>query len=321
MKRYTVFLKVLLTAFLITWLISKLNWRVTLKELQNVNFKWLLPLMLLGPTSMLFLSIRWKEILLKYKIDIPILQATQIISGGQFFNTFMPGSTGGDVLKFVTMRRLLQNQESEIFASIILDRLFGIIALLLLATIGIIVEPKFLYKSYVLLKQSPIKTAIECVVLISVIAASTLIYFYRHKHPFVIKIKNTIKKTKDLFLTRLINTKVATTALSLSIAIHCISFMRFYCLSHSIGINISYASVSVVVPIVLIVTMIPVSINGHGVRELILISYFTLVGITGKPGLETSELAISVSFLFVLNDFVLALIGGLWFSRFKIASV
>ena len=52
---------------------------------------------------------------------------------GQFCNTFLPGSTGGDVVKFYRVCRLAPNSKTAGFAALVADRLVALVALVLLA--------------------------------------------------------------------------------------------------------------------------------------------------------------------------------------------
>jgi hypothetical protein len=62
------------------------------------------------------------------------------------------------------------------------------------------------------------------------------------------------------------------------------------------------------------------TINGHGLRELILIAYFTEMGITvGRSGGSgVREIAIAFSLLLVADDLLWSIPGGIWYMlRFK----
>jgi hypothetical protein len=72
--------------------------------------------------------------------------------------------------------------------------------------------------------------------------------------------------------------------------------------------------------VVMLLIMLPVTINGHGLRELLLIAYFTQVGIgiDGFGGSGVREIAVAFSLLLVANDLLWSIPGGIWYmARFK----
>jgi hypothetical protein len=76
------------------------------------------------------------------------------------------------------------------------------------------------------------------------------------------------------------------------------------------------------IPVISIFIMLPITINGHGLRELLLIAYFTQFGATipGSVAPIEREIAIAFSLLMVTNDLVWAIPGGIvYFFRFKSA--
>ena len=58
--------------------------------------------------------------------------------------------------------------------------------------------------------------------------------------------------------------------------------------------------------------MLPITITGHGLRELLLIAYFTQIGIT-LGGFEggVREIAVAFSLLLVANDLIWCIPGGI----------
>jgi uncharacterized integral membrane protein len=81
--------------------------------------------------------------------------------------------------------------------------------------------------------------------------------------------------------------------------------VAFYlAIAHSMHIPIGYAALAVIVPISLIVQMLPVSMNGFGVREATFGFYFTRLGLP-------LESALLVSFVGAALVMVFSLSGGL----------
>jgi hypothetical protein len=61
--------------------------------------------------------------------------------------------------------------------------------------------------------------------------------------------------------------------------------------------------------------MVPVTINGHGLREVLLISYLTYLGVavTGHADVDARETAVALSLLAVATDLLWGLAGGVFY--------
>lgn len=68
-------------------------------------------------------------------------------------------------------------------------------------------------------------------------------------------------------------------------------------------------------PVILFVVLLPITINGHGLRELLLIGYFGYMGIVlqGDAQSGVQGIALALSLLVVGNDLLWALPGGVWY--------
>ena len=108
-------------------------------------------------------------------------------------------------------------------------------------------------------------------------------------------------------------------AMVLAFAIHFLNFFIVYGFARALGIEITYGQVLLIFPVMLLVTLLPLTINGHGLREVVLIFYFTALHISlrNSPDVGVAEMVVSFSVLFVANDLLLALPGGFWYLAFR----
>jgi uncharacterized protein (TIRG00374 family) len=83
--------------------------------------------------------------------------------------------------------------------------------------------------------------------------------------------------------------------LIINIAAWTINYFTIYFLGLSVGIEIGVIPFLVILPIATLVAQIPITINGFGTRELVLINLFGLFGIDGVKVLSMSLLGIFVT--------------------------
>ena len=65
----------------------------------------LLLAIIIFPLTYILTSFRWHELLKALDIHIGLMRTFTLNMVGAFYNTFMPGSTGGDVLKAIYVSR------------------------------------------------------------------------------------------------------------------------------------------------------------------------------------------------------------------------
>jgi uncharacterized membrane protein YbhN (UPF0104 family) len=297
-------LRAIVSIALIGLVLRKVNWGGLGAILSHVDLRWALlgsALTLLLITSLAF---RWRIFLRLQEIRLPFLTILSVTWMGQFFNSFLPGSTGGDVIKIYQVCRLRPDRKAAVAATVIADRLSALVALLLLAAVSFVIEPLPLR----LLRELHVPTML--IVILGVIAGVVGLVAFR-------MIKRTQLGGKFLRLwlacreTLALNLSLVL-AVAFSLAIHLLNFFVIYLFARSLHLTASVGQILLMMPVVLFLVLLPITINGHGLRELLLIGYFTQMGITtaGRSA-APQEVAVALSLLVVTNDLLWSLPGGL----------
>ncbi len=87
-------------------------------------------------------------------------------------------------------------------------------------------------------------------------------------------------------------------------------FLQYWFLSFAFGLNLSYFSICLITPILLLVQLIPISISGIGTREATSVLLLSIFGIS-------PELAIAFSLGILIEDYILGFAGLLLWVRIK----
>lgn len=87
------------------------------------------------PLIYLLTSYRWWLLLRGLEVPIPLFLALQINLVGAFYNTFMPGQTGGDVLKAYYAAKNAREHRTRAVLSVVVDRAIGLVALIIMGGI------------------------------------------------------------------------------------------------------------------------------------------------------------------------------------------
>ena len=94
------------------------------------------------------------------------------------------------------------------------------------------------------------------------------------------------------------------TRLDYSMALQAMIILQFFAFSSALQAGVSLPEIAVLVPVVMLVTLLPITINGIGLRE-------TALAVVGAAFALTANDAIAMAWLFLGVHFLYAVIGGL----------
>ncbi len=258
---------------------------------------------LISLVVIVFLGFRLRMIMKAQHINIALWDTVYLTFIGQFFNNFLPTSTGGDIVKAYYASKKTGRKVHSI-ACIIMDRLLGTFTLVVMVlSASLIVKKSFLSKSVTsFIIIAIIVSAVIMLVLFSKRVAKKIPFM-----KFLSRFLNADGKTKDLY-DIIYNYKshpsLLINALGMSILLQAVSFFSVYLIIRSLGFSVPLKLVFLWMPIISTASMAP-SINGLGVREGTFVFFFG--PLMGKQG------AFALGLLFLGINFTTSLIGGVFY--------
>jgi uncharacterized protein (TIRG00374 family) len=295
----------ILTGFIVLYLLSKsINFEESFTLIIKASLIWLI--LSLGIIYLLrfILTYRWKIILDYQNIKIPFKKLFSINYIATSVGQVLPGGVGGDVVRGYELNKEI-NQLVNTTSSIVLDRIIGIFSMIILALFATIIA------EYIGLK---LNFSIYLIILVSVIIFAWLLTpkikkeiekrvtfkSLRFKRMFK-KILLILESISDKEKIKLLIPKI----FFLSIWAQIFRSIMFYFIFLSLGASTDFVYFLVFIPLMLAITIIPISIGGLGVREGTLVYFFGLVGV--RP-----EICVSAGIIFQLLQILFALPGILF---------
>ena len=137
MKKWIVIsLKVVLAAALIFWLVQKglldIHFLV-----ETVTFDVVFFCALIVLSQLVINNFRWLLLLSSRGFNLSVKESLRLTFIGQFFNFAVPGGVGGDLIKGYYVMRSHPGRRTEVGLTVLLDRVFGVVAMLIFA-VGVI---------------------------------------------------------------------------------------------------------------------------------------------------------------------------------------
>ena len=204
----------------------------------------------------------------------------------QFAGQVLPAGVGVDALRlgYLLYRRV---QLSHAVQSLIMDRLIGVVSMVIVMALGL---PLIWTKLPRLLQMLAVLMSIGvCAALIFLWAlpkANLLTRYAREgSRSNAIKVINLALTNRASAFSR-----DMAKALLLSIGIYAGTILSVYWIAASISVELPYGQLVAVVSIALFLSVIPVSINGWGVREGTMVVGFAALGVQREAALITSLL-------------------------------
>ena len=302
----------LLASASMIWLVfRRLDWSAVGAILGHAD-RWLLAVAsALTILPVFLLAARWQIFIRQQGISVSGRSVFFLTWAGQFFNTVLPGNTGGDFVKIFHLCRIAPERKAGAVASVVIDRLTALAALLALAACSLVRQPiPKLPDDWSLPAWLPVAVAVA-----TLLSAAACIFLWRRLNlqarlaGFIAAMKRGGRPGLPL-----------AAGFALSFGIHLISFFLFFLFSRALGFSITYANTLIFLPVLLVLMMLPVTVNGHGLRELVLIYYFHALRIVPASGIGAgaAEVVVSLSILMVANELLWSLPGGIvYLARFR----
>ena len=310
-KKSDFILRALISAALIGLVVRKLDWAAVWINLGRADWRLLSIAAVLPILPIFILSVRWHLFIRQQGISVSAKNVFFLTWAGQFFNSVLPGSTGGDFVKIFHLCRIAPDHRPGAVASVVVDRLTALAALLVLAVISLIRQPiPRLPEGWSI--PSWLSAGAAGITMFAVVVA----FLLRHRLP----VRMLLSKFLDALKIGLKPGIPLAAGFALSFAIHLFCFFHFFLLAYALGLRISYSDTLIIMPVLLLLMLVPITVNGHGLRELILIYYFQALDLLPASGAGTGTTAfvISLSMLIIANDLLWSLPGGIFYMlRFR----
>lgn len=94
--------------------------------------------------GVLLAAFRWMVLLVHVGVPLSYSVVVRLTFIGLFFNLFVPGGVGGDLIKMVYLRKDAGENYAEAILTVLLDRILGLAGLLSLAVLGLFLNQELL---------------------------------------------------------------------------------------------------------------------------------------------------------------------------------
>jgi glycosyltransferase 2 family protein len=294
-------LRLAVSAGLLAVLVTKIDFADMVPE--NRSLPGTIAFLLVGIGLMGFSLVlgawRWQRVLDVFDVHVPLRRLVSHYFAGQFVGNVLPSTVGGDVLRVTRSARDIGARDVA-FASVVLERLTGFVALPFLLILGFLADPSLFTAPNAWIALTTGGATVGVLVVIIVIAGHPNVAGRFTDHENWMRYIGAIHVGVDR-LRR--DPRGAAGVLGAAIAYQFVVVSAVYCAVHTIGLTVPNAAVLAYVPAVAMAQVLPISVGGFGLREGML----TLL--LHPLGAETAQ-AVAVGLLWYAMMLIVSLGGA-----------
>jgi uncharacterized protein (TIRG00374 family) len=247
---------------------------------------------------------RWKMLLNTQNVRLSIATLSAIVLIGSFFNNFLPTSIGGDVFRTYDVSKKAEIPLGTSASIILIERFAGVVSAAVFAVIALFLGFTTIGNQSIIIPVTIF--FIICVIITIIIIKPSLFGIDKlfRKFNFLQKMReklssvfNTLESFKDY---KMVLLKVLIYSFLLQFAV----ILNYYLASLAVGIDLGITAFLFMVPVISIITMIPISIGGIGLRENAIVIIMAGLGVM-------EEKAAVCSLLILVMLLIVGIIGGI----------
>ena len=296
--------RIVVTLALLGLVASQIDWSLMAARIRHGHPLDFLAAVLLVLLALVIGAWRWWLLLRKADLRLGALSVARIYAIATFSNTFLPTAVGGDVTRALLVVRR-GPQLTRVAITIIVDRVAGLFGLVGMAWIAFAFQPMAVPDdARVFLAWVTVAVLVgSLLVLVAVFRGSRLVRAITPQ-----RLVSMARASRALLHTYVRDPLLLVALLVSSLLFQALISLQLVMLARAIDVHLSFATAAVVLTLVTVVTLIPISIGGFGVRE------GTYVVLLGGASIAATE-ATLISLLSVATLFLASLPGAFLLAR------
>lgn len=229
---------------------------------------WLVPAFFCFGLVLVCGAFRWQLLMRVQGISLSWFRVWQLVMIGMFYNLFLPGGTGGDLVKIFYAVREAPRSKSAVFLSVVVDRLAGMFALILVSS-GVFLV---FFKELTALPMVRAFTLAVCVIFaltLTLVLVGLIVdrFHLASRIPSGMPGHAAILDTARAFSVYARDWKTVAVAVLISLPLNLFIFAGAIFAASAFPGNPGPAAMTSVIPVVNTISALPISLAGIGVRE------------------------------------------------------
>lgn len=306
-------LRVGISLGLCSFLLASADSARILQTLAAIDVGWLAVLLVWVVLDRVYAAYRWWVLLPDgvRAAGLRLRDVVRITYVSGFLGYFMPGAVGVEVARIYGLARSGRDLALAV-SSVAVDRVFGMAGLVVVVSVGFWISPPLLPESVLAAIGLVITCGVVATFALMSRALRDLALHVLDRSPAVIAVR--ARGSIEKLYTRLDDYRgrhgLLAWSLLLAIGFQVLRVLRIVVTGWAIGIDMAIGPFFLIVPTVFLLTLLPISVAGLGVREVGYVYLFGLFGMAAEDALLLSLLGFALGLAGTLPGAWLYAFGG-----------
>lgn len=268
-----------ITILLLAFLFKSLSWASLVTALVHSHHALLLIGLSVGALGLVISSYQWHVLMRGERISLDLAELINLYMVGVAFSHFLPTGMGGDAVKALYAGRETNNKEGAASA-VLMSRLTGLVGMLVVAVVVLIVYHQLF----------PI-TIVEGFLLLSLVVSGMIVgalFFvsllprFSHAKWAKQRIFSTLVKVGSALQASMRKPRFLSIATAYGMLFWVTGCLNYYTYAIALGIHLPLYFYFVAISLISLISFLPISINGFGVREGAFVYIFASVHVASS---------------------------------------
>lgn len=269
MKRYlSPLLRLLITCGIFYLIFNRVDFKGVIATMAQTNIGFLLLAVVFQFLSTFIASYRWKLVMQRLDFGQNFVFYLRSYFKGSFFNQGLPTSIGGDAIRVIDVSRN-GHRKRDAFYGVAVDRGLGLVGLLIANLLANMLAPDLLPRNVFII--------LNVLVVLGIIGFVVAYYINRIKLLEQWVMTRVLVRISQKLEVVLADASSIFKQLGYSLLIHLMALLAIYFIGIGVGLQFDILTYMVLVPPVILLTIVPISLAGWGVREGGMVGLFTLL--------------------------------------------
>lgn len=289
-RKFRLFLQLALLVGSLFLLAGLVDFRLVVDQLLIIPPSTLALLVAIALVRAWLTGIRWMRVNPDVSGQLSSWQYFRLVMIAKPFNLIMPGALGGDFVRTALTMRMVKDRRIDNVIGIFIDRFLGLLSITIIGVAALFFvtgasDVRPLYSGFAIL--------ITMFVAAILVGSNRWILrqageLFLHLGGFGIRLRIALDTWRMAMSFFRRNSWRLVGAFLLCLPIHFLAFLSSYLVAVELGIDASFFDISAVVALVWVITAVPLTLFGAGVRELSMVYLFSLFTIGAEQAMALS---------------------------------
>jgi glycosyltransferase 2 family protein len=313
LSRYSFPLRLALSLGLLAFILYSIDVGRMARILAGARLEFVLLAIIIIVLERVVMAYKWQLLLAAKSFAVTLPRMLKIVYLSNFIGTFLPSSLGVDVVRSYSLYRH-GTALSESVSSVVVDKVLSLLAAMIVPVTVVLLFPAIVADAAVRGAVLAIAACFAVGLLLSLhqrLVRGTLRLGRRLPGPLAAHaLWGRAETLYTAFHAYTAHRATLARVFLASLVFQALRVLGVVALGIALGLDLGLLAYLVFVPLVIMLTMLPISVGGIGVREGAFVYFFTGAGVPAEAALALSLLLYLVSLLSVLPGGVIYLLEG-----------